>query len=472
GFFFRFYNTPARYSLGDDSTRDGLVAMVGAQQLQFPLTGPFSSLGPFTFGPWYYYQLIIFSFLPLAYAPWIYLGISSLLFIVVMYKIGEELEGKYFGLITALLAALSPASIQDATGLSNPNLVPIFAALSTLLFIKLIKKDRSYWMSFLFGICLGIGMNNHYQMSGLLILVIILLIYKRRKFLYFLTALLCIFVTFVPLLFFDMNNHWYTVRNMFFYYTEGKKAIYVPNRWLFYVRDFWPSFWAYVFGLPYAAGVITFALALLNLGWLWIKKRLDVQTFLLTVAFLCNFILLRYYWGERGFGYHQFLYPILFIFFTYLIWSITKIKFGVFISIGVLLVLFVYMLPVSVDKLKTEAFEAEMQRQKMLITEKYPDQKLILYNCKDTNKVRAKAITLMLAYEKKIDTSGKKIGLIGGDCLFPKKKTGNVYPNDGFTVDFSSASEENILKTGWIPITPERVSKSVTRWWFTEQPYD
>ena len=103
GVFFRFYNTPERYSMGDDSTRDAMVAIAGAQQLQFPLTGPFSSLGPFTFGPWYYYQLILFSLLPLSYAPWIYMGITSLAFIFVIYKIGEELQGKYLDLLQHFL---------------------------------------------------------------------------------------------------------------------------------------------------------------------------------------------------------------------------------------------------------------------------------------------------------------------------------------------------------------------------------
>ena len=58
GIFFRFYNTPMRYSLGDDSSRDAMVAFEDAKEFQLPLLGPFSSLGPFTFGPWYYYQLI------------------------------------------------------------------------------------------------------------------------------------------------------------------------------------------------------------------------------------------------------------------------------------------------------------------------------------------------------------------------------------------------------------------------------
>ena len=266
-FFFRFYNTPLRYSFSEDSIRDAMVAIEGANSLQFPLTGPFSSIGPFTFGPWYYYQLILFTFIThFDYAPWIYLGLISTAFVFLMYKIGELLYGKNFGLLVAAIVALSPSQIGNSTVLLNPNLIPFYAALSILFFLKLIRnlektptfksgmnrgkktsffrdenpgrefgedvieKDRSYYWSFFFGIFLGIGINHHYQMVGLMILPLLLLFYKPKKSRYFLYCILGVFITFIPLIIFDMNNHWFTFKNMLFYYTEGRKAIYVPNR--------------------------------------------------------------------------------------------------------------------------------------------------------------------------------------------------------------------------------------------------
>ncbi len=58
--FLRFNHAPYRYSLGRESIRDAFVAIESAKELQLPLIGPFSSTGPYTFGPWYWYQLIIF----------------------------------------------------------------------------------------------------------------------------------------------------------------------------------------------------------------------------------------------------------------------------------------------------------------------------------------------------------------------------------------------------------------------------
>ena len=97
--FFRFYNTPNRYGFDYDPTRDALVVDYAAKTLQFPLIGPPSGIGPFTFGPWYYYQLILFKIIfPVAYSPWIYIGILSTISVFIMHKIGVLLGGKKIGI--------------------------------------------------------------------------------------------------------------------------------------------------------------------------------------------------------------------------------------------------------------------------------------------------------------------------------------------------------------------------------------
>src|SRR3989344_6988296 len=250
GAILRFYNYPYRYSLGEETIRDAVIGIEGARELQFPLTGSFSSLGPFTFGPWYAYQLIIFYLaFPYEYSPWIYLSIISILYIFIMYKIGKILGGDNFGLILSFITAISPAQIISATHLTSHNNTNLFAALSIWIFLILLLKNKSKWWNLLLGFVLGVGMNLHFQMGGLLMLPVALFLYKR-KFLNFVYSGLGVIISFIPMLVFEMNNHWFTTRNLFFYLTEGKNAIYVPNRWLFYVRDFWPSFWSDALGVP------------------------------------------------------------------------------------------------------------------------------------------------------------------------------------------------------------------------------
>src|SRR3990167_5364189 len=188
GSFLRLFNFPYRYGLGEETVRDEVVGIEAARELQLPLTGAFSSLGPFTFGPLYTYQ-VAFSYLvlPFNYSPWIYLSLISIFYIYIIYKIGEILNGKNFGLILAFIAAVSPAQIISATHLTSHNNTNLFAALSIWVFLIILSKDKSKWWNFLLGLIIGIGMNLHFQMGGLLILPLILFI-SKRKYLNFLFA--------------------------------------------------------------------------------------------------------------------------------------------------------------------------------------------------------------------------------------------------------------------------------------------
>lgn len=297
GAILRFYNYPYRYSLGEETVRDAVIGIEGARQLQFPLTGSFSSLGPFTFGPWYAYQLIIFYLIsPFVYSPWLYLSIISVAYIFIMYKIGKILGGDWLGVILAFLAAISPAQIISATHLTSHNNTNLFAGLAIWIFLILVYKQKSNWRSFIFGLIIGIGMNLHFQMGGLLILPVILLLYKR-KYVNFVSSVCGVFVSFIPMLIFEINNHWFTTRNIFYYLLYGKNAIYVPNRWLFYVRDFWPSFWSDALGVPVWFASFLIIAFLILLVRAYYKKKLSIGMILLIGVFLFNFILLRYYWG-------------------------------------------------------------------------------------------------------------------------------------------------------------------------------
>src|SRR3989338_7221386 len=202
GAFLRFYNYPYRYSLGEETVRDAVIGIEGARQLQFPLTGSFSSLGPFTFGTWYAYQLILFYLIiPSVYSPWIYLSIISVLYIFIMYKIGKILGGDNFGLVLSFITAISPAQIISATHLTSHNNTNLFAALSIWIFLILLSTNKSKWWNLLLGFIIGVGMNIHFQMGGLLMLPVVVLIY-RRKLSNFMYTALGVIISFIPMLIF------------------------------------------------------------------------------------------------------------------------------------------------------------------------------------------------------------------------------------------------------------------------------
>jgi len=326
----RFWDLFARIGYGGDSIRDAFVAAYGSTAMQLPLTGPFSSLGPFTFGPLYYWQLIFFSkIFPHPFAPWIYLAILSTAFVFLMYKIGCQLYGSVFGCMTAFLAAISASQLSSAKGLTNPNMIGFFTALALYITVKAIsdKKDSLFY-GIGIGLSLGIGMNCHYQMMGMLFLPLLLCMNGKKMCKVACIAYCCIAVTFIPLLLFDLNNHWYTAGNIFFFYTEGRKAFYFPNRWLTYIVDFWPNFWGYTLGVSKIVSIVIIAFYIVAALHSIIHKKIDKKMVILWISFGINFLLLRYYWGERLMGYLQYFYPYILLFTSYVLFHFIKKTFS------------------------------------------------------------------------------------------------------------------------------------------------
>ena len=479
--FFRFYNFPLRYGLGGETVRDAVVGIEGARQLQLPLVGAFSSAGPFTFGPWYYYQLIIFSLIFTSpYASWIYLSLASVFCVVVLYKIGELVENRIFGLLLAFLGTISPVLIIAATHLTTQNLTNIYAMLAVWIFLKLSLQRLSNWWGFIFGIILGIGVNLHYQMAGLLVLPFILLAYKPKQFLYFINACIGIAVTFLPLLFFDLNNHWFTVRNFLYYLQYGKNAIYVPNRWLFYLRDFWPSYWADVIGVSAIFSSIIVVVFILIIIRRITKKKLPIYMLLVLIAFAFNFILLRYYWGPRFFGYLNFLRPFVFLFTGYVFFTIYKTINKKYALLLIAAFLAIIILPKSIKHLDIDPFSTEMIKRVQAIEINYPDKKFKVYGCKGVfsgwHTATTKSLIFLLESKNKFSDSGIKLGVHDASCKYASLESLKIndkkYPlisNTGI-IDFSRATDGWLKETGWIPISFRSISDEITRWWFKEQP--
>lgn len=491
GIFFRFYNYPYRYNLSDEAVREAVIGIEGARQLQAPLTGGFSSAGPFTWGPWFYYQMILsYLVFPYQYSPFIYLTLTSVFCVWLLYKIGELLYDKTFGFILAFLGAMSPALILSATHLTFPNLTNFFALLSFLLFLKLIKTDLSYWWSFLFGIGLGIAVNIHYQMAGLFILPVLLFIIKPRKYSYFFSICLGVGLTFIPLLLFDLTNHWHNMRNIVYYYTEGKKAIYVPNRWLFYLRDFWPAFWGDVIGTPPILTWISMIGTGVVLALQAYRRKLSKEMILILIAFLVNFILLRYYWGERYFGYLNYLRPFIFIFTGLVLyvpftnWISKKYTIGRYLYYAFIIIMFISILPLSIGRLSPDSETINMHKTADIIQSAFPDKKFVIYNCEYKGNTAYSGVSHSVLFifdiRNELDSNGVKIGIKGKSCRFPlstEQLSNNipsevVFPRikDTIFFDLSKASDQQLQKTGWKKDSFRSIYDSTARWWFREQP--
>jgi hypothetical protein len=464
--FFRFYNTPGRYGFDYDPTRDALIVDYASKTLQFPLIGPPSGIGPFNFGPWYYYQLILFKIIfPVDYAPWIYIGIASTIVVFVMYKIGVLLKDKTLGLLLATLTALSPAETGQIRALSNPTLIPLYTILTIWMFIKFIKENSSSWMIFLWGLVLGIGINNHYQMLGLMPLPTIFFIYKKdKRWIKILAFTAGMFISFMPLIVFNFLHGWSTVKGLIFYITQGAGGIYIPNRWLFYVRDFWPVFLSYILGLPSKLGIYISIFIGLATFYLLIKRKISIIYIFLIITFGINFLVLRIFPGQREYYYLLYLHPFILIFFSLIILNMLHFKWGKYIVSIILLVVMVGMVSQSIERLKTSTDQAQFKKDAQEIINNFSDKKFTLYECPNNQKNRTRGVIFFLNTYNKVSENGIKLAYPNEKCPFPVgDKLSIQYLHTVNVVNISYASEKLLFEYGWRKITPKTVFEQLSQ---------
>ena len=130
-----------------DQGHDMLVLRALVTRGEVPLLGPPTSIGTFHHGAAYYYLLAPAAFLsgadPVAVTGEIALiGIAA---VAAVWWLARLIGGPLAGLAAALLAAISPAGIDESTFLWNPNLVPLAAALAFGGAIRAWQTHRPRW---------------------------------------------------------------------------------------------------------------------------------------------------------------------------------------------------------------------------------------------------------------------------------------------------------------------------------------
>lgn len=467
GIFFRFYGAPTRYGFDKDPTRDALVTMYGVKEMAFPTLGPASGIAAFTFGPWYYYELIIFSFLvPLQFAPFYFISLISVLLIIVMYFLGKELWDETLGLILSVLTAFTPSLVGPASGLSNPNLVPLHAGVGILIFVLFMKRKGSMWLSFLWGIVMGIGINHHYQMMPLLLLPILYYLLHIKSTLRDIGVFIIgLVLTFLPLLYFNVVYHWYTVQGVIKFIHSGGSNNYIPNNWHIYLLDFWPKFFGYIFSLPNnAIFLVGLIVAAIYGFYFFIQKKKDVSIVLLLLTFGLLFIFLRFYNAERSYYYFLFLEPLLIIVvgFALRIVGLNSIGKGL---IGIICLAFIVLsLPQDYERTKPNYDQKIARSTVNKLLEVFPSKNLSIYTCEQKAIEKALGVTVLLEGRGKLSESGQKIGFNNSldNCRLPDVSvtalTDDIY-------DFHAIPDPVLNKYGWYKITPETVYKNTVLWW-------
>lgn len=453
--FFRFFNIQDRYVFDFDPTRDALISLEGENKFLFPLSGPKSGIADFTFGPWYYYQIIIFSILtPFKYAPWIYIGITSAASVLVYFFIGKLLVDRRLGLILAFIVAIAASEIGPVTGLSNPNLVPIQSSLAVLFFVIYIKKKLSFWWLFAWGFVIGVGINHHYQAIGLLFLPIIAILYTRKDIIKTVSALLLgLLISFIPLIVFNITENWHTIRGLQDYLVEGRSS--APNRWQTYILEFWPNLFSYIVGVPMIVGLIIAVYILLVTILAWVKKTVPRGYLLLLGVLLINFLFVRYATSVRENYYFLYLHPFIFTAWAFSIWYALGnkyLKWGMFF---LAYAAFFFNVKEDIRRLPDERESKIVRNNIAIIEETYPSG-VTVYRCGDRVANTAQIMAFFLYHDKKLAENGTTIGLRSDQCDDNTPFTYMPFDNNsGYVLlDFKMFPE---AKKYWTPVTPASV---------------
>lgn len=413
-FFFRLFNYENRIHLQADNSQDVQVARYAFDNLLLPLSGPFSSAGPFHYGPWYFWFLEIISIFPFGLLThWYPISLLHIIFVGLVFLLGKEVGGRWVGIFASLFAAISPVQIDSSLTVWNPSVVPTISLLSLMFLIKFFK-DKKVKDIFLLNFFIGLGVTIHFQIALLVPISIssILLIKPGFKnYIKFLPYAFSGFILpFLPMIYLDSNLGWYNLKSIFIFLAIDQFNSWVPNRWLTYVFDYWPNTWAFVMG---GNKVIVYILSICILIFSLIRlKRIKEYRiyYLVAFVFLAEVIAYRYYRGQRFQYYSFFAHPSIFVLSSWAVYQLLAYK--KILGVALLTLVISFTLRSSIILLKERSVSlSDFKTVKEEIFSMFPSSKFNIYGCYSNANATSHPAALLIYYEHKDSSDGVKIGL-------------------------------------------------------------
>ncbi len=458
----RFWDFLNRYGLWSDQARDVLVARVALNTLNPPLVGSFSSAGPFTFGPiWYYYAMLTELIFPTHLGYWIGTSLLSVTSIAAIMWITQKISSSFAGLAAGLLAAISYGHITSALQSTQHSLALIFSTFFLFAVTKFIYTKKSSWY-IVSGLFLSLTINAHYQGFYLIPLFILLTTYKRPSLKSLIATIAVGFIPWIPMLIFDLKNNWWNLTEIIDYYRFGQYRIYVPNRWLTYAGVFWPDFWQHVVGglpwLAYAQMVLIATIFAKD----FFQKKLNSTLILLAIGWLLAIIWFRYFRAERNFAYLSYAQPLIFIFTAWMLERIRSIDKIVGITFLIILILGSYTRIWANTSHKNPRHDLDTAITK--IQQQYPNQKFSIYDQGFNTTYCSIPLSLILDDQDKISPTGVKIGACSPEsCPKEYPKITSISICD--LVDLSSTDSATLANNQWSFLNPNQVHHITVEWW-------
>jgi len=325
--FWRFYNYENRWTLHQDQARDAVIGLYAIEIRQLPLLGPPSSAGDFSFGPLYYWIIIVFIVvLPFINGPWIGFTLLSLFSVIIFFCIGKHIGGLSFATVLGLISAFASASIFYSPDMLNPMLLAFFVPLSFLAMTLSLKSEKlAYPIILGFGVAANI--NFHLQGLGLILLLILALIFKKsQKIKTGLGIILGFLIAFGPLIYFDLKNNGIWIKGIFEYLIVGQNKFNLSYSWINDLKDFWPNLWGEVITNIPISGYFFVGLFILAFTLTFRSKEFSKSFWVIFLTFLSYIVILRYYKGPRLPVYLILQYPFIIFLVSWSLWRMWAIN--------------------------------------------------------------------------------------------------------------------------------------------------
>jgi hypothetical protein len=272
-------------------------------------------------------------------------------------------------------------------------------------------------------------------------------------------------LTFLPLLIFNVQYHWYTLEGIIKFIHSGGSNNYIPNNWHIYLLDFWPKFFGYIFAIPEKISIAV--VVLIGLSYLYYflsHKKKETAILSLLAIFVIIFILLRYYNAERSFYYFIFLEPLLFVVVGFALRVIGKNTLGK-VVIGIICLAFIGLsFSPNMERTKPN-YDQKVARSNTAMLERiFPSKNLTIYTCQQKAIEKALGVAVLLEGKKKLSDDGQKIGFNNSldNCPLPEV---SVTAMSKDIYDFHNIPDPILNKYGWYKVSPETVYKNTVLWW-------
>jgi len=210
--FVRVYRTQALLGFYFDQGRDAMVVWRLWHEGKTFLIGPTTGIEGIFRGPFYYYLIAPFYLVGGGDPVWpaIFLAVTTVVAIVILYYLGKRIEGRITGLFAVILASFSFNIVLASRWLSNPTPMLLLSLLLLSSVILVIKGKKLAWLSisFLAGLSLF-----HFGSSGEIFyfLAIAIIVFWQRKRLpaklVILASIGLILITVAPLVVFDLRHN-------------------------------------------------------------------------------------------------------------------------------------------------------------------------------------------------------------------------------------------------------------------------